>query len=218
MNLDQARNIVELTLHEYSKVRNEYWSQVHDGVKTYLSEEDKDEEWFKKTMETAIQIAFYAALAVAWLDSGNKRKIGASVTAFVAAQVLAEMGFVESLVYSLRLLKIRQPMVEDIEPELEPLTEDEIEEQASDRADGYSRSLDGIYNNSKVMAAGSQILKFVGEDGLESCYHCQRYKNQKHPAWWWVKHDAVPPNRRFDCKGYNCYHVLEDENGRLFTI
>lgn len=223
MNVEDARRIVELSIPEYGKVRSEYWESIYTPIRTYLLEESKDETWFKSAVETAVQVAFAATLAQAWLDGGSKRKVSVSAISFIAANQIAEMGFLESLIYSLRLVKVPgEPYVLDPEeqPEevVELLTEEAVEKIATERADGYARSLDRMYNNVKVMGAGNELLRFAGLHGEESCNHCQDYYGQVHPAWWWIKYDAVPPNRRFDCKGYKCLHVLNRLNGTLFTI
>ncbi len=53
----------------------------------------------------------------------------------------------------------------------------------------------------------------AGDDGAESCADCSKYKDKRHKASWWISHNAVPPNRDFECGGYNCEHYLIDDDG-----
>jgi hypothetical protein len=222
LNFEQARKIVELTFPEYSKVRSEYWRKVYEAVNSYLNESTNDEDWFKHAMKTAVELAFLHAALVAWTDGGEEGGLSVSATAFVAAYTLAEFGFIESLVLSLRLIKYAPPEDFDIigpEGEVAGTTKDiKIMETARKRADGYAQGLDMLYNNLKVRAAGNKLLLFTGDDGMESCFDCQKYKGLKKPASWWILNNAVPPNRDFECKGYRCLHVLIDEKGHIFTI
>ena len=205
-NLTQARTLLQFTLAEYSAVRKVYSDKVYEAVYSYLSDRKKMDQDFRDAMRTALEIAFVASATIAWADGGNDQVLTIDALAFLAAYKAAEMGFVESLLVSLRLMK--QQADEDTVPEV----------TAQQRADGYAKTLDLVYNNIKVLSAGNRMLTFVGEDGDETCIDCYKYKGKRHRASWWVAHDAIPPNRNFECKGYRCQHILVDDQNRLFTI
>lgn len=206
-NLTQARTLLQFTLAEYSAIRKAYSDQVYEAVHSYLTDRKKMDQDFRDAMRKAVEFAFVAAALAAWADGGNEdRVLSVDALAFLAAYKAAEMGFIESLLVSLRLTKLQE--AEDTVPE----------SIAQARADGYAKTLDIAYNFFKVLGAGNTMLTFVGEDGEETCIDCYKYKGKRHRASWWVAHDAVPPNRNFECKGYRCQHVLVDDSGRLFTI
>ena len=205
-NLAQARTLLQFTLAEYAAIRSTYSDKVYDAVYSYLSDRKKTDQDFHDAMRAAVEIAFLAAATAAWADGADNRVLTVDALAFLAAYKAAEMGFVESLLVSLRLVKLQESA--GVVPEA----------IAQQRADGYAKTLDMVYNNFKVLAAGNRMLTFVGEDGEETCIDCYKHKGKRHRASWWVAHDAVPPNRNFECKGYKCQHVLIDDQGRLFTI
>lgn len=211
---------MELSFPEYAKVRSEYWRTVNVTIEDYLKDSTKDDSWFKSAMRAAIEIAFLRAALIAMGDGTGQQVTSLTVNllAFVTAYKLAEFSFVESLLLSLRVLKYPVTTVDE-EPVPEVIQEIRVMETARRRADGYSQGLDILYNNVKVRSAGERILLFTGDDGMESCFDCQKYKGIKKPASWWVQNDAIPPNRNFECKGYNCLHVLKDVlNGKIFTL
>ena len=205
-NLTQARTLLQFSLAEYSAVRKTYADQVYEAVHSYLTDRRKIDKDFRDAMRTAVEVAFVAAAVAAWADGSGERILTVDALAFLAAYKAAEMGFVESLLVSLRLIKLQES--EDTVPEV----------IAQQRADGYAKTLDMVYNEFKVWGAGNTMLTFVGEDGDETCIDCYKYKGKRHRASWWIAHDAIPPNRNFECKGYRCMHVLVDDSGRLFTI
>lgn len=212
MNRKLAAEIVRLSLPQYGSLRAEYWRQVYQSVQGYLADDGKDDDWFRNAMRVAVEAAFLRAAILAWEDGGGGSTLSVSALAFLAAYKLAEFDFVESLLLALRVKKY--PPKEEA-PELEEI---EIVELARRRADGYSQGLDMLYNNLKVRGAGDKLLTFVGDDGMESCSDCRRYKGKTHPASWWARHDAIPPNRKFECKGYHCFHILVDKAKNVYTI
>ncbi len=205
-NLTQARTLLQFTLAEYSAIRKVYSDKVYEAVHSYLTDPHKMDQDFRDAMHAAVEIAFVAAAAAAWADGGNDQILTVDALAFLAAYKAAELSFAESLLVSLRLIKLQES------------AETVPEAVAQQRADGYAKTLDMTYNFFKVLGAGNTMLTFVGEDGNETCIDCYKYKGKRHRAAWWIAHDAVPPNRNFECKGYRCQHVLVDDQGRLFTI
>jgi hypothetical protein len=219
LSIHQAHHLVELTFPEYAKVRQTYWQNVNSAVRTYMEEATATDDWFKSLMRGAVELAFLDAALIAWRDGGQETDLTVSIIAFLTAYKLAEFGFIESLLLSLRTRKLAAISEEEPDELEEDLFEIQIQELARLRADGYAKTLDMLYNNIKVRAAGERILLFTGDDGVESCFDCQKYKGLKKPASWWVANNAVPPNRDFECKGYKCLHILMDvKTNKIFTL
>jgi len=203
INLAQARAVLELTLAAYSEIRGEYWARVYDAVYNYLMS-DSPITVYKNEVKRAMAAAFNQTGDVAYEDGGGRLPKDDDTQAWLAAEQASEFGYIDVMFQNLKMLRG--------ENDTEPIHE------AFARADGYAKTLDRVYANVKAMAAKTKMLTFVGSDGQESCADCRRYKNKRYSARWWVAHDAVPPSRSFECKGYRCQHVLVDDNGMLFSI
>lgn len=203
MDEARARIVLDLTLGEYSAIRSDYWAKLYDAVYEYLTT-SKNITALNNTTRNAIGYAYPATGDLAWTDGGGTPPLDADANSFVASRQSAELGYIDSTAERLRLLKKGGEF-------------DAIHE-AFKTADGYASTLDALYANVKVMAAGSKMLTFVGDDGIHTCSDCARYKGKRHKASWWVSHNAVPPNRDFECGGYRCNHILVDDDGNLFTI
>lgn len=198
-----AKKILELTVGQYSAIRSDYWAKMYDAAFSYLSG-GGNITVFQNGARSAIGYAYPATGDLAWQDGGSELPLDDDANSFVASMQSAELGYVNNTAERLKLLKKGG--------------EFDASSEAWKIADGYSATLDALYANIKVMAAGSKMLTFTGSDGDHSCSDCQRYQGQRHRASWWVSHDAVPPNRSFECGGYRCEHILVDDDGNLFTI
>jgi hypothetical protein len=195
--------LAELSLAGYSDIRSEYWAKIYDAVEQYLTQ-DVSITALKNPMIRNVNSAYPAAGEMAWLDGGAELPLDEESNAYISAAQSAELGYIEQLANNLRMLKKAG--------EFDAIAE------AFKHAEAYSRSLDRLYNSVKVLAAGSKMLTFVGDDGKESCTDCRGYKGKRHKASWWVSHNAVPPNRDFECGGWQCVHILVDDNGNVFTL
>lgn len=206
MDLIEARKLLELSLAEYAVIRSIFWSEMHDAIRLFLYSEKNEKELSDK-LKASIDVAYYATANLAWVDGDKELPLNAIALAYTVSAIAIEHGHANGLVERLGLLK----QEEAFDPDLEM-------HEASERADGYSRTLDILYAVIRLMAADKKMLTFVGDDGQESCKDCQKYKGQRHRASWWVSHNAIPPNRDFKCGGWLCQHVLVDDKGQLYTI
>ena len=214
-DLQDARRLLELTLPEYSTLRTQYHQDIYDAVANYLGGQGNI-AGFGNDMRIAVTEAFTEAAHLGWNDgvsvsSGKYAAKGGlledeEASALLSAMIGEENGHVTTLAVRFRSIRTGEFL-----PEI-------AASEAQSRADGYTKTLDRVYANFKVLAAGGVMLTFDGDDGLESCADCIRYKGQRHRAWWWVRRNAVPPNREFECGGYQCFHLLMDDQGNLFTI
>jgi len=78
------------------------------------------------------------------------------------------------------------------------------------RAPKWMGTTDEFYYAGIESADSNGMYSFEGDDGVESCYECQKYKGTKHRMKWWVEHELRPgvDHESFTCKGYNCQHYL----------
>jgi len=188
---------------EYSSIRNELWVVMYDAIYDFLNSNAQVGTYTSK-VGVAISKAYIDASELGYVDGGGSLPLDEDTLAWTRAELDAQLAYVDSLFSTLKQLRK--------DGDFDPVHE------AFKHADGYTNSLDSLYNGAKVAGAGNKMLTFGGSDGKESCSDCQKYKDQRHRASWWQSHNAVPPSRDFECKGYNCEHVLYDDNGKEFTI
>lgn len=187
----------------YGAIRDTLWIDVYDSVYDYLNG-DMTIASAKNKMTLAISEAYISSADIAYQDGGGTLPLDEDTASFANGELQAQLGYVDSLFTALKGLKKEGDY--------------NANSEAADRADGYSKAMDALYNSVKTMAAGNKMLTFDGDDGKESCTDCKKYKGQRHRASWWISHDAVPPNRSFECGGYHCDHRLYDDDGEEFTI
>lgn len=188
---------------DYSSIRDSLWSAIYDSVVGYLSGSGHI-TGPKSQFTTAMAQAYVETADTGYMDGGGDLPLDEDTAAWARAELQAQFGFVDSLFENLKMLRKENDFDADSEAEA--------------RADGYCDSLDALYNGAKLAGAKNKMLTFGGSDGAESCKDCQKYKDQRHRASWWLSRNAVPPSRDFECKGYNCYHYLFDDEGNEFTI
>ncbi len=200
---ERLAEAIKATLGVYPKIRKKYYEDVFVAVYDYL-DSDKGIASFKNAMRRAVSSAFPDTGDAAWQDGGGTLPIAPDISEWLGAMQDAELGYIDVLFQNLKAIRGSEDLKKF--------------EYASARADGYAATLDRIYNYVKVSAAGSTMLTFAGDDGKESCTDCRKYKGKRHKASWWIKNNAVPPNRDFECGGYHCQHVLVEDSGKVWTL
>lgn len=199
----QTATAIKASLGSYPLVRDAYYEEIFASIFDYLDKGGAITT-FKNSMKRAMVNAFLPAAEIGWEDGGGALPISDDLQEWLAAMQSAELGYIDVLFQTLK--EARK------DPEIKKA------EIGQARAEGYCLTLDRIYNYAKVNAAANTMLTFEGDDGAESCSDCQKYKGKRHKASWWISHNAVPPNRDFECKGYNCRHYLQDDNGTIWTL
>lgn len=195
----------------YSNIRARYQQAVYTFCKNYLSGAlriDVARSAFKREMATAFMDAFETG----FMDgrAGAKRPAydpDPEDSAWLASMTRQEMAYIDQLFVSMREIRRENP---------EPA---EIDDFAADRADGYTRTLDGVYAQAKLRSNKNKMLTFDGVDGKESCKTCQKYKRQRHRASWWLRRGLVPTagNSSFECGCWQCQHGLYDDDGNQWA-
>lgn len=199
----RRKGITVKAVGDYSSIRDRLYDAIYNAVSGFLSS-NAQIGTYSRPMMTALSQAYIDTADVGYTDGGGSLPLDEDTAAWARAELQAQFGFVDSLFQTLKALRKEGDF--------------DTTAEATTRAGGYSQSLDMLYSGAKLRAAGNMMLTFAGEDGLESCKDCSRYKGQRHRASWWVAHGAIPPSRDFECKGYNCLHMLVDDNGNEFTI
>lgn len=74
----------------------------------------------------------------------------------------------------------------------------------------WKKSILVFYNEGLTSANRNQMLEFAGTDGAESCWTCQKLKEQRHRAKDWKRVRLRPgiDTYNFECGGWRCQHIL----------
>jgi len=207
LTLEQASEILELSIGDYVNVRTRYWTDVDVAVHSYLLGNQTTAE-FKNFMNSAIRRAFQDAADIAWMDGKALLPLETETQNYLLARMQEDYSFTVSLGQRLRM--IRQEGMVDYWGE------------ARARADGYTRTLDNIYSSIKLLALPNVMLTFAGMSGKPPefpCKDCKRLIGKRHRAKWWVAHDKIPGSHTgFECGGWKCRHVLIDDGGQLYAL
>jgi hypothetical protein len=196
---------IKAALGDYLKVRQSYYDEIFVAVYDYL-DTGGSVATFKNAMKRAMVDALLPASESGWLDGGGELPIDEDTSAWVTAMQGAELSNIDVLFETLKQLK---------------KTDEEINrvDTATARANGYCLTMDTVYSHCKLAAGGNIMLTLEGTDGAVSCAECQKYKGKRHKASWWIANNLVPGvGSAYTCGGWNCYHVLVDDKGKLWTI
>jgi hypothetical protein len=199
-----------LAVGDYAPIRAAYRSEIWGCVEEYLTTEGARVTKYRNQFMQAVSYAFDQAAKQGWADGGGgtwPKDADKEDLAWETERLNEELGHVEKLFQTLKELKADGP--------------DSYEGESDKRADGYARTLDAIYSEAKIRAAKNTMLTFGGEDGQESCKTCQKWKAKRHKASFWLKRGLIPGqpgNVNFECGGWQCMHILYDDQGKVFTI
>lgn len=193
----------------YSYVRESYRILITGIMTEYLFADKSNRVHYSGQFKGEMFNSFKTALEVGWNDGGGDiNEIDSDTLEWLEIRSRAEAGYIDML-----FLKLK-----DVRDNQEPSDYPGIIDQ---HAEGYTQTLDGIYNEGKIRAGKDIALTFVGEDGAESCKTCQKWKGKRHRKSFWLKRGLIPGqpgNTNFECRGYNCEHYLVDDNGVAYTF
>lgn len=199
---EQARAAIKAA-DGYPGVRSDYWHSVYNAVYDYLTG-NKPVTSFVNSVKRAFTDAYIKAAEIGYVEGGADLPFDDETIAWLTGVQAQEFSYIEGLFSRLKA-----------EWEgLDPGTE------AANRAEGYTGTLDAIFGEAKVRAAGNKMLTLDGDDGKESCPECKKLKGARHRASWWIKNGLVPApgNTNYTCGNYNCDHRLYDDDGNEYTI
>jgi hypothetical protein len=206
-DLAQMAALVVLSIGEYASIRSAYYQSIEGSITEYFYTPKVTVVRFRNQVKRAMGKAFSDAFDQGYVDGGGELPASSEDGAWLWSKEKAEMEFIDDLFFAIRDLKKTQP------------TDAEMQNEAANRAEGYCRTLDGIYSQGKARGAGDTMLTFGGNDGAESCATCQKLKGQEHPASWWKNHDLLiyRGNQNYECGCWQCQHILYSKKGEVFT-
>ena len=97
------------------------------------------------------------------------------------------------------------------------ITESENDAYISDRVNGYSGALIGIYNYAKMTAEKDRPGKWIYGDTVDHCETCEELNDGIHPLSWYLENDYIPRQRgsaTLECGGWRCdCSIVDPESG-----
>jgi hypothetical protein len=208
--LAEAVIVANLALGEYAATREAYRLTVWGNVQDYLYSDGAKVTRFKNAIKKEMLNAFTEAYDIGYLDGGGDPQDKEQADdQWLTAKMNAEIGYIDQLFAQMKELKG--------EAKDDPKV---LQGEADKRADGYARTLDGVYSEGKIRGSKNIMLTFAGDDGAESCDTCQRLKGARHKASWWTRRGLTifRGNTNYDCGCYNCQHFLHDDKGNIYTF
>lgn len=196
---------------DYSSIRDRLSSAIFEIVGGFLTS-NQQAGTAARAMSAALSQAYIEAADVAYQDGGGTLPLDEDTASLARGLLDAQFGYVDALFETLKGLRKEGDF--------------SAQDEAERRAEGYCQSLDGMYGQVRVMAAGNKMLTFDGTDG-DANHICQsingtcvRLKGERHRASWWIAHDLIPypGNKNYDCGAWRCQHYLVDDEGNRYTL
>lgn len=214
---DIAPWLVEIGLIEFKpgmgldEIEAEYRERIAATMQGYLDSE-RTIVSFRNDMRRTTNDAYLLAAVAGWVDGGGDGPMPDTLTEYVNQQVDAQFTFIDDVFAKLKELR-------------KSGTQDEQVAYIEGRVDGYTASIQGIYDHARVSTDLEIMLTFDGPDGSKDsvCQKtggtCVKLKGQTHPAKWWIDNDLIPyrGNPAMDCGGWNCRHFLRDKDGNVWA-
>lgn len=200
----------EFDLNDYAPIRQAYEMTVAGVITEYLYTDKARITGFKGQIKREMIESFTLAFDQGYADGGgDPQEKERDDDAWLTAKMNAEIGYIDQLFQQLKELKD--------EAKEDPTV---LDGEAQRRAEGYARTLDGVYSEGKVRGGKNVMLTFGGEDGDENCNTCKKLKGKRHRAKWWVKRGLTifRGNQNYECGCWQCWHFLFDDTGKVWTL
>lgn len=190
---------------DFTTTQAAYNDAVYTIVRDYLDSSDRSTS-YKTAFKRNMVEAFASAVENGVIDGGGELPLEGDEDALLTNAQGAELGNIDSL-------------FDELKTKRDAGTVDPSDE-AQARADGYTSTLVGLYNQARLMAMGNKMVTFEGTDGAHPCDTCQWLQGQRHRAKWFVDNGYVPPKgENLDCAaGGHCLHELIDDEGNVVTL
>jgi hypothetical protein len=200
--------LAEISIGQYAVIRGSYSNEIGSTLVEFLLAKKARPTKYRNAFKRAIANYFEEAFSLGYMDSGgDTQEMEPEDRDWLASAITREWRFVEDLFDQMKILK-------------EDASTDELLDFAVARAEGYSKTLDGIYNQGKIRGTKGMMLTFTGMDGVENCSTCKRLKGKRHSARWWLRRglSIFRGNRNYECGCWQCQHFFMDDQGRAYTI
>lgn len=195
----------------YAGIRSDYRKIISGAIDDYLTSSDRATGYISTMRKAAVE-HFTDAFHGGYADGGGDvNAIDPDADAWLTDRVNQEMGFIGELFTALKSLRDEFKAGE--------IKVADLRDAAATRTDGYTASLDGVYNSGKMWGMKNKMLTWQYGD-TEHCSTCLSLNDQRHRASWYIARDYIPrkPGAAMECGGYRCQCTLIDDDGNEVTL
>jgi len=189
---------------DISSIRATYHDEITSALISYLEggSVTAPRNQFRRAAVEALGDAF----DIGYADGGAELPIDGEALSWLNARIEQEMGHIGTLFEQAK--------------ELRKEADTDLLGFASDRADGYTGTLDELYTVGVMYADARQILTWSLGGTEKHCPTCSKLDGERHRAEWFIARDYIPrkPGASLDCGGYNCDCSLTNAAGEEITI
>lgn len=205
---DDARALVAIKIinadTELPDIRSRYNSVIVEILTGFF--EGGNTTASKNRFNRAANDEFGSAFGLGWVDGGQELPPDEDATDWLNARIQQELGNIATLFEQAKELRK--------EPDFDFFA------WVTARADGYTASLDGVYNAARMFGQKGLLTWNLGatEKHCDTCLKLS--KGKPHKAAWYISRNYIPrqPGASMDCGGYHCDCSLTDSEGKEVTI
>jgi len=160
----------------------------------------------QKAFKNAMIDAFTSAFGLGWADGGQPLPFSAEAVEWLSAKVAEEVVHIDGLFVNAKELRKEKDF--------------DYFAWITERADGYTQTLQAIYNAGRMFALKNKMLAWSLGATEKHCKTCAKLDGQRHRAAWYVSRNYIPrmPGASMECGGYKCDCHLSDDEGNEITI
>jgi len=194
---------------DLADIQDEYNTRLYSAMDDYTATE-RPITAFRNAFKRVVYEGFFAAGQAGWIDAGATGPIPDSLTEYINGRFERETEFIDDLFVQLKELRKMG-------------TADEIANHIKARADGYTGTLEGVYNYAKMAAQATQIGVWRFGDTIHHCettgdtIGCSELEGQEHELSWFLERNYVPRQRgstTLTCGGWECdCRVIDTKTG-----
>jgi len=188
---------------DLADIQDEYNTRLYSAMDDYTATE-RPITAFRNAFKRVVYEGFFAAGQAGWIDAGATGPIPDSLTEYINGRFERETEFIDDLFVQLKELRKMG-------------TADEIANHIKARADGYTGTLEGVYNYAKMIAMKERPGKWVYGDTIAHCTTCADLEGKIKPLQWYLDNNYIPRQRgstTLECGGFHCdCSVVDPETG-----
>jgi len=201
----------------YKPLRKRYNIELFGSMNGYLTMSDKLVAARNEASQLIVEY-FYTAFTRGYTESGGDEGDltgDSDDLAWINSRTEEELGYVKTLFVTLKEAKAD-----------EEATRETLIDLAHERADGYTNTLDAVYNMGLLRGAKNQSLEWELGGTEKHCnnepgtYGCKQLAGQKHLAKWYIARNLIPrmPYSGTTCGGHKCDCKLKNSQGKVITL
>jgi hypothetical protein len=157
-------------------------------------------------MSIVVSEAYIETADAAYQDGGGELPLDPDTAAWAREQLAAQLAYVDELFADLK--------------ELRKQGDFDAGAIAIARADGWTRGLDGFFNEAKLRGSNNKMVTWHLGATEKHCKTCASLDGKRHKISWFVDRNYIPrkPGADLECGGYRCDCTLTDDSGNELTI